>query len=182
MKNELYQQFSPHSELRIVYDRAWDNFQAVWLIKHLGKICAKGRIVLFKMKPDEAYREYEKPVLENLYHWYEAKACLFHAVSTLHIWGPYFYIITIFLLHISIWRLIGLNPSCVRAVAGAWLLLHRAGPSFLPFQQSSCSLKPPASCLGPFWSRLSVLKAAWQLWREVLAELMQREEEPLLPS
>lgn len=72
-------------ELRIVCMIGHEVAFRQWLIKHLGKICAKGRIVLFKMKPDEAYREYEKPVLENLYHWYEAKACLFHAVSTLHI-------------------------------------------------------------------------------------------------
>lgn len=51
-------------------------------------------------------------------------------------------------MHISIWRLIGPNPSRVCAVAGTWLLLHRASPSFLLFQQLSCSLKPPASCLG----------------------------------
>lgn len=54
-------------------------------MKHLEKIRAKGTVVLFKMKPDEAYRDKEKPVLENLYHWCEAKTCLLHAVSTIHI-------------------------------------------------------------------------------------------------
>lgn len=34
-----------------VCGRAWDSFQAVWLIKHLQKIRARCRIVLLKMKP-----------------------------------------------------------------------------------------------------------------------------------
>lgn len=55
-----------------------------------------------------AYRDEEKQVLENPYHWHVAEAGLFHTVSAIHVWGPYFCSITIFMLHISIWKLIGL--------------------------------------------------------------------------
>lgn len=153
-----------------VYGSAWDSFQAMWLIKHLEKIRAKCRIVLFKMK--------EKPALQNLYHWYGARAGLFHAVSTIHSHlRSLFSTIAVVLLHISIWRLFCLNPSvCV--------LWQEPGSCYTepvhPFYISS-SLKPPASRLGdqvPF----KYLETGWPVWGEILAELMQREKEPLLPS
>lgn len=159
-----------------MYGRAWDSFQSVWLIKHRR---SEQNVELFysRCRLQGLGETNFTKLLSLVWSWSRFLPCCKH----IHIWGPYFYIITIFPLHISSWRLFGLNLCCVCAVAITWLLLHRASPFFL------LSSSPPAALnfLHPalvIWLHLSILKPGWPVWREVLAQLMQAEKEPLLPS
>lgn len=131
-------------------------------------IRAKCRVVAFKIK-----RDWEKLVLENPDHQHVAEAGLSHITSTIHVWGPYFCSIPLFLLHISIWRLIGPIAICMYAAAGTLLLLHSPTPLCFAAWNFPCNVLMP--CLGPFWSHLSISKPGWKLWREVLTELVWHE-------
>lgn len=125
-----------------------------------------------------AYRDWEKQVLENPDHQHVAEGGLSHITSTIHVWGPYFCNIAIFLLHIGIWRLIGLTAVCMYAAAGTTFLLHVPTPLCFAAWNFPCNVLIP--WLDPFRSHLSISKPVWKLWREVLTELTWQENHPSL--
>lgn len=120
-------------------------------------IRAKCRVVAFKIK-----RDWEKLVLENPDHQHVAEAGLSRITSTIHVWGPYFCNIPLFLLHISIWRLIGPIAICMYAAAGTLLLLHGPTPLCFAAWNFPCNVLMP--CLGPFLITPKYLKT----WVEAL--------------